>query len=112
MDNAIRVVTEYMDGGSLERYGRVPEQILGAIAISVVRGLLYLWGLRVMHRDVKPSNMLVSTAGQVKLCDFGISIQLVKSIAQTYVGTNAYMAVGIFWGNFASQIKGKLFLLA
>ncbi|KAA0723370.1 Dual specificity mitogen-activated protein kinase kinase 5 [Triplophysa tibetana] len=42
--------------------------------------------------DVKPSNMLVNTRGQVKLCDFGVSTQLVNSIAKTYVGTNAYMA--------------------
>ncbi|PIO34057.1 hypothetical protein AB205_0161640, partial [Aquarana catesbeiana] len=42
--------------------------------------------------DVKPSNMLVNTRGGVKLCDFGVSIQLVNSIAKTYVGTNAYMA--------------------
>lgn len=45
-----------------------------------------------MHRDVKPSNILVSTRGQVKLCDFGVSRQLVNSIATTYVGTHAYMA--------------------
>ncbi len=45
-----------------------------------------------MHRDVKPSNMLVNTAGQIKLCDFGVSVQLVNSIAKSYVGTNAYMA--------------------
>jgi len=45
-----------------------------------------------MHRDVKPSNVLVNTAGLIKLCDFGVSTQLVDSIARTYVGTNAYMA--------------------
>ena len=45
-----------------------------------------------MHRDVKPSNILVNTEGYIKLCDFGVSTQLVDSIARTYVGTNAYMA--------------------
>ena len=45
-----------------------------------------------MHRDVKPCNILVSTSGHVKLCDFGVSTLLVDSIAKTYVGTNAYMA--------------------
>nr|XP_036865845.1 dual specificity mitogen-activated protein kinase kinase 5 [Manis javanica] len=59
---------------------------------KVVKGLTYLWSLKILHRDVKPSNMLVNTRGQVKLCDFGVSTQLVNSIAKTYVGTNAYMA--------------------
>ncbi|KAK3752325.1 hypothetical protein QZH41_010345 [Actinostola sp. cb2023] len=60
--------------------------------LTVVKGLAYLWEQKIMHRDVKPSNILVNTRGQVKLCDFGVSRQLVNSIATTYVGTNAYMA--------------------
>uniref|UniRef100_A0A8C3P1R1 Dual specificity mitogen-activated protein kinase kinase 5 n=1 Tax=Cyanoderma ruficeps TaxID=181631 RepID=A0A8C3P1R1_9PASS len=71
VENRISLCTEFMD---------------------VVKGLTYLWSLKILHRDVKPSNMLVNTRGQVKLCDFGVSTQLVNSIAKTYVGTNAYMA--------------------
>lgn len=81
-----------MDGGSLDVYRKMPEHVLGRIAVAVVKGLTYLWSLKILHRDVKPSNMLVNTRGQVKLCDFGVSTQLVNSIAKTYVGTNAYMA--------------------
>ncbi|CAH1253385.1 dual specificity mitogen-activated protein kinase kinase 5-like isoform X1 [Branchiostoma lanceolatum] len=91
-ENRISICTEFMDGGSLELYGAIPEPVLGRIAFSVVTGLNYLWGLKIMHRDVKPSNILVNTKGQVKLCDFGVSVQLVDSIAKTYVGTSAYMA--------------------
>lgn len=43
--------------------------------------------------DIKPSNMLVSTQGFVKLCDFGVSVQLLTSLTKTFIGTNAYMAV-------------------
>ncbi|XP_077476631.1 dual specificity mitogen-activated protein kinase kinase 5 isoform X3 [Stigmatopora argus] len=92
VENRISICTEFMDGGSLDVYKRIPEHVLGRIAVSVVKGLTYLWSLKVLHRDVKPSNMLVNTRGQVKLCDFGVSTQLVNSIAKTYVGTNAYMA--------------------
>lgn len=92
MENKISVCTEFMDGGSLDLYGKIPQNILGRIAVAVVKGLQYLWDLKIIHRDVKPNNMLVNSNGHVKLCDFGVSIQLVNSIAKTYVGTNAYMA--------------------
>ncbi|WAR06285.1 MP2K5-like protein [Mya arenaria] len=91
----------YATGGSLERYGRIPEEILGRLAVRIIEGLLYMWSLKVLHRDIKPSNILVNTKGDVKLCDFGVSTQLVKSIAITYVGTNAYMALAT--GEFPFQ---------
>ncbi|XP_078283698.1 dual specificity mitogen-activated protein kinase kinase 5 isoform X3 [Rhinoraja longicauda] len=92
VENRISICTELMDGGSLDVYRKIPEHVLGRISVAVVKGLTYLWSLKILHRDVKPSNMLVNTRGQVKLCDFGVSTQLVNSIAKTYVGTNAYMA--------------------
>lgn len=92
VENKISILTEFMDGGSLDKYGCIPEPILGRMAVAIVEGLCYMWALKILHRDIKPSNVLVNTNGQVKLCDFGVSTQLVKSIAKTYIGTNAYMA--------------------
>lgn len=91
-ENRISVCTEYMDGGSLDHYGSIPEVVLGHIIVGVVKGLNYLWNMKIMHRDIKPSNMLVNTQGQVKLCDFGVSVQLMTSLTKTFIGTNAYMA--------------------
>merc|ERR1712165_433194 len=49
--------------------------------------------LKIMHRDVKPSNILLDKTGAIKLCDFGISGQLVDSIAKTRdAGCRPYMA--------------------
>lgn len=45
-----------------------------------------------MHRDIKPSNILVNSKGHIKLCDFGVSGELVNSVADTFVGTSTYMA--------------------
>ena len=45
--------------------------------------------------DVKPSNILVNTRGEIKICDFGVSGQLINSMANSFVGTRSYMAVSI-----------------
>lgn len=92
-ENCIHICTEFMDGGSLDQYGAIPESVLRPVAVAMIKGLHYLWtSLKIMHRDVKPSNVLVNSKGEVKLCDFGVSIQLEKSIAKSFVGTNAYMS--------------------
>ncbi|KAL8616675.1 hypothetical protein ACOMHN_031657 [Nucella lapillus] len=91
-ENRISICTEFMDGGSLDKYIPIPEAVLVGIAASIVEGLVYMWNLQILHRDIKPSNVLVNTTGEVKLCDFGVSVQLVKSITTTFIGTNVYMA--------------------
>ena len=61
----------------------------------MVNALHYLHSkLTVIHRDVKPSNILIDRSGQVKMCDFGISGYLVDSVAKTVqAGCKPYMAV-------------------
>ncbi|XP_043570849.1 dual specificity mitogen-activated protein kinase kinase 6 isoform X3 [Chiloscyllium plagiosum] len=72
----------------------IPEDILGKIAVSIVKALEHLHSkLSVIHRDVKPSNVLINVQGQVKMCDFGISGYLVDSVAKTMdAGCKPYMA--------------------
>lgn len=42
--------------------------------------------------DVKPTNVLANTQGKIKLCDFGVSGQLIQSMAKTNVGCQPYMS--------------------
>uniref|UniRef100_A0A4W3JPJ1 Dual specificity mitogen-activated protein kinase kinase 2 n=1 Tax=Callorhinchus milii TaxID=7868 RepID=A0A4W3JPJ1_CALMI len=96
-DGEISICMEHMDGGSLDQVlkeaRRIPEEILGKVSIAVLRGLTYLREKhQIMHRDVKPSNILVNSRGEIKLCDFGVSGQLIDSMANSFVGTRSYMS--------------------
>ncbi|WKX87900.1 hypothetical protein Q1695_007929 [Nippostrongylus brasiliensis] len=93
----ISICMEYMDGLSLDivmkKVGRIAEKFVGKISVAVVRGLAYLKDeIKILHRDVKPSNMLVNSSGEIKLCDFGVSGMLIDSMANSFVGTRSYMA--------------------
>ncbi|KRY77144.1 Dual specificity mitogen-activated protein kinase kinase 4 [Trichinella pseudospiralis] len=96
------ICMELMDT-SLERFykmvyenakQRLPEPIIGKIAVATVKALSYLKDkLHIIHRDVKPSNILLDRSGRIKLCDFGIAGKLVDSIARTRdAGCKPYMA--------------------
>jgi len=74
-------------------FGPIRVDVLGKIAEATLGGLTYLYTKHhIMHRDIKPSNILVNSKGQIKLCDFGVSGELVNSVADTFVGTSTYMA--------------------
>lgn len=94
-ESRVFICMEYMDGGSIDKiYGDgIPEGVLRKIALSTVMGLKSLKDdHNIIHRDVKPTNILVNSRGQIKICDFGVSGNLVASIAKTNIGCQSYMA--------------------
>jgi mitogen-activated protein kinase kinase len=99
-DTSIAICMEYAEAGSLDaiykkvksRNGRTGEKVLGKVAECVLKGLSYLHERKIIHRDIKPSNIVVTRQGQIKLCDFGVSGELINSVAGTFTGTSYYMA--------------------
>lgn len=50
LDGELCLCMEYMDGGSLDRYGKLPPEVLAPVTVSIINGLAFLWGNKVMHR--------------------------------------------------------------
>lgn len=89
-----------MDLGSLESFqkrlgGSIPEQILSRIAESVLLALQFLHKqLNMIHRDIKPGNVLLNSKGDVKLTDFGVSDYMDETgkIRSSWSGTTCFMS--------------------
>lgn len=94
----LSLILEYMDMGSLDQVMGPARTPLNPVHVSVIahhilQGITYLHeSMNILHRDVKPSNILLNSNGDVKICDFGESIQLVGSATRSIVGTTGYMA--------------------
>ncbi|XP_019431657.1 PREDICTED: probable serine/threonine protein kinase IREH1 isoform X1 [Lupinus angustifolius] len=71
------LVMEYLNGGDLysllRNLGCIDEEVARVYIAEVVLALEYLHSLRVVHRDLKPDNLLIAHDGHVKLTDFGLS---------------------------------------
>jgi tetratricopeptide (TPR) repeat protein len=104
---AVYLSMEVVDGGSLrERLDQGPLSIEESLrtAIALFEGLAVLHGLGIVHRDVKPSNLLLDRDGEAKLADFGLARQLDTpetrvTIGERLFGTVDYLA--------PEQVRGR-----
>jgi eukaryotic-like serine/threonine-protein kinase len=90
---------EYVEGESLRelirRRGALPWPEVKATVLQVAKGLAAAHAAGVIHRDVKPSNIMIAADGTVKLADFGVSraLDLTRLTGtSTMLGTPTYMA--------------------
>ncbi|CAG9536534.1 unnamed protein product [Cercopithifilaria johnstoni] len=96
-----------------EKENCLPEDIIGYVAVSTVNALSYLKeDLKIIHRDVKPSNILLDRKGHIKLCDFGIAGHLIDSIAKTQdAGCRPYMAPERLQSNEPYDVRSDVWSL-
>lgn len=57
----------------LQQHHRLHEDVICELAKSVLEGLNYLHGMTIVHRDIKPSILILNEKGEVKIADFGVS---------------------------------------
>jgi tRNA A-37 threonylcarbamoyl transferase component Bud32 len=93
------IVFEYVEGETLKqrinRVGALDPQEALAYAIEIARGLTVAHARRMVHRDIKPQNVLIDSEGRAKLTDFGISRQLEQdgmTATGRVLGTTDYVA--------------------
>ncbi|XP_041418647.1 protein kinase C delta type-like [Xenopus laevis] len=92
------IVMEYVSGGTMEDQmyngGRMEMDSITFYAAEMVCALQFLHCNGIIHRDVKPANVLVTSEGHVKVCDFGLAVEgIFENVkARGIAGTVRYMA--------------------
>lgn len=103
-DDAIYLIMEYIEGDTLEDYinkisGPIPQEIAIPIMLDILSALDFAHNKKIVHLDIKPSNIMITKEGNIKVLDFGISSDLNQEIANHGMGTPFYMS--------PEQIEGK-----
>ncbi|XP_035712738.1 misshapen-like kinase 1 isoform X3 [Folsomia candida] len=99
-DDQLWLVMEYCGAGSITdlvkstRGQSLKEEWIAYVCREILRGLSHLHANKVIHRDIKGQNVLLTENAEVKLVDFGVSAQLDRTIGRrnTFIGTPYWMA--------------------
>lgn len=98
-DSMLWIIMEFCGGGSCSdllkycyRHG-LSEDKVAFITSNVLNGLEYLHNQKIIHRDIKAANILLTVDGHIKIGDFGVSGQIQTTLKRnTFVGTPYWMA--------------------
>lgn len=111
------IVTEWMGGGTLYRdlhkHHKLDATKLTICAIDIARGMHFLHSRQIIHRDLKSLNVLLSSDGYAKICDFGFSRMAKKDEVMTQsVGTPHWMAPELLGGQSSYDEKIDVYAYA
>ncbi|WP_158221207.1 serine/threonine-protein kinase, partial [Kineosporia sp. R_H_3] len=105
------IVMGYFDLGSLPTGTPMPPGEAAAVALAVAEGLRAAHDRGVLHRDVKPQNVLRSSTGGVALADFGISVRSADEVTSA-ASTPTYAAPEVLRDHTAASPASDVFSLA
>jgi serine/threonine protein kinase/class 3 adenylate cyclase len=111
------ITMEYMPEGTLKerilKQGAFPASTAVAVALQVARALQAAHARGIIHRDIKPQNILLGKSGEVKVADFGIARAVAATMltkAGSVLGTTHYVSPEQAWGDPVT-IKSDLYSL-
>jgi len=97
-DGVAYIAMEFLEGRSLQQVLKQGEQLpfdtVAELVAQIAEGLDHARGFAIVHRDVKPANVMVSSAGRAKLTDFGVAHLQSSTMTQTgmALGSPKYMS--------------------
>uniref|UniRef100_A0A8C6T5K4 Mitogen-activated protein kinase kinase kinase kinase n=1 Tax=Neogobius melanostomus TaxID=47308 RepID=A0A8C6T5K4_9GOBI len=100
IDDQLWLVMEFCGAGSITdlikntKGNSLKEEWIAYVCREILRGLTHLHQHKVIHRDIKGQNVLLTENAEVKLVDFGVSAQLDRTVGRrnTFIGTPYWMA--------------------
>ncbi|GAA5936169.1 hypothetical protein JCM1841_000994 [Sporobolomyces salmonicolor] len=113
-EHYLNIILEYVENGSLEKtlkqFGQLPEGLVASYVVKILEGLAYLHSQGVVHCDLKAANLLSTKNGNIKVADFGVSLNLdaikntkgINDAAEDVNGTPNWMAPEVI------EMKGAL----
>ena len=103
------IVMEYVDGPSLRQLitaTPLRRNLAVNIALDICRGLIAAHGQNIIHRDIKPQNILLTSDETAKISDFGVAriLEASTDYAGTITGTRRYMAPEQYEGSYDYRV--------
>lgn len=107
-DGMVAFVMEHVDGVTLKEYmdvnGPFGKELLSKVFLQMLDAIGYVHEQGVIHRDVKPSNFMITSKGQIKLMDFGIA-KIMDATASEYTSTGTSQQMGTPMYMSPEQVK-------